>query len=84
MNFLHHIVTETEREEIRKKAKAILDDFSEKLLRVDKKISESLIEREECARQEGEKCEDNFSRKIMFENAPNKNSDFIIAERKKW
>ena len=31
----------------------------------------------------GEKCDQEF-RKIMFENAPEKNKDFIIAEKKRW
>ena len=31
----------------------------------------------------GKKCDEEF-RKIMFENAPIKNKDFIIGERKSW
>ncbi|MGD9276001.1 MAG: hypothetical protein PVJ67_02415 [Candidatus Pacearchaeota archaeon] len=84
MDFLHHKVTDEEREEIRKKSKEILDDFSEKLEKVDREISDSLIEREDCERKEGEKCDESFSREVMFLNAPKKTSDFIIAERKKW
>ena len=43
-------------------------------------------EREE--REENAKAEvndsDKIDKKIMFDNAPNKNDDFIIAERKGW
>ncbi len=85
MDFLFHKVSEEEKKEIQKQAKGILDDFREKLSGVDKEIKEALIERGEGARKEGEgECDSNFSREIFFENAPNKNKDFIIAEKKKW
>lgn len=83
MDFLWHEVSEKERDEIRKKAKSILDDFSGKLSKV-KDVEESLIERKECERQEGEEGDDSFSREIMFENAPKKNKDFIIGEEGGW
>ena len=84
-DFLFHKVSEKEKQEIKKQAKSIMDSFSKKLSRVDKKISESLIERDEGEREEGggQICDNEF-RKIMFENAPNKNKDFIIAEKKGW
>ncbi|MAG79117.1 hypothetical protein CMI40_01955 [Candidatus Pacearchaeota archaeon] len=85
MDFLWHEVSEKEKKEIKEEAKSIMDSFSEKLSKIDKKISESLIEREEYEREEGESNErDSKFKKIMFENAPNKNKDFIIAEKKKW
>jgi|TARA_Y100000310_G_scaffold255183_1_gene262470 Asp-tRNA(Asn)/Glu-tRNA(Gln) amidotransferase C subunit len=85
MDFLWHEVSEKEKKEIKEEAKSIMDSFSEKLSKIDKKISESLIEREEYEREEGESNErDSEFKKIMFENAPNKNKDFIIAEKKKW
>ena len=83
-DFLWRTVSEKEKQEIKKQAKAIMSDFSKKLSKIDKKMEESLIERAEGERQEGGKCDENFSRKIMFENAPEKNKDFIIAERKSW
>ena len=85
-DFLFHKVSEKEREDIKKQAKAIMDSFSKKLEKVADKIKkEPLIERGECERVEREgRCDDNFSRKIMFENALNKNDDFIIAEKKEW
>ena len=60
-----------------------MDLFSRKLARVDKKISEPLIERDESEREEGGKsCEGD--RKIMFDNAPEKSGDFIVGEKKRW
>ena len=81
-DFLWHEVFEKEREEIRKQAKAIMDSFSKKLSKVGE-LKESFIERKECERLEG-RPKPEIDRKIMFENAPNKNDDFIIAEKKKW
>ena len=83
-NFLFHEVSENEREEIRKQAKKIIDDFSDKLSKVGKEMGEPLIERDSCEREEGNRdCED-IDRNIMFENAPEKNEDFILGERRKW
>ena len=85
MDFLFHEVSEKEREEIKKQAKDIMDKFSEKLSKIDKKIPEPLIEREEFERIEEEGKESNYDfRKRLFENAPKKNKDFILTEKKKW
>lgn len=84
-NFLFHEVSEKEREEIKKQAKAIMDSFSSKLSRVDKEMKEFEIERKKCEREEGHKNECcKIDREVMFANAPKKNSDFIIAERGEW
>ena len=75
---------EAKREEIRKQAKGILDSFAHSLEKV--KIKGEVLKkevggfREENNGQEGDK---DF-RGRMFENAPVKNEDFIIAEKKKW
>ncbi|MFC1682324.1 hypothetical protein ACFL0X_01775 [Nanoarchaeota archaeon] len=94
-DFLFHEVSEKEREQIKKQAKQIMDDFSSKLSKIGK-VKEPLIERDLCMRDESEGTQCDFSREIMFENAPNtlypkghekgtsKNKDFIIAEKKKW
>lgn len=83
MDLLWHEVSEKEKEEIKKKAKGIMDDFSKKLSKV-KDVEDALIEREECERQEGQEGDKSFSREIMFENAPKKNKDFIIGEEGGW
>jgi Asp-tRNA(Asn)/Glu-tRNA(Gln) amidotransferase C subunit len=86
MDFLFHNLSEKEKEEIKKQVDSILSSFSKKLSEIEKGSKESegnFIEREECERTEGGKPAE-LSKEIMFENAPDKNSDFIIAERKKW
>ncbi len=71
-------------------AKEIMDKFSQALNKVKQKIEESYIEREEDRRQERqekdyEKYEkDQEFKQIMFKNAPKKEDDYIIAEKKKW
>jgi Asp-tRNA(Asn)/Glu-tRNA(Gln) amidotransferase C subunit len=84
MDFLFHKLSEKEKEEIRKQVDSILDSFSTKLSKIDKKIEESFIERKEFERKEGLQKDSSFSREIMFKNAPEKNKDFIMAEKKKW
>ena len=82
-DFLWHKVSEKEKEDIKKQAKGIMDSFSKKLSKL-KDIPEPVIEREECERTEGNvKCQE-IDREIMFANAPKKNKDFIIAEKKTW
>lgn len=77
-------INEQKREKIKEEVKRILDNFSKALEKVKFK------ERKEKKgvggfREEGEgmKSDLNF-RKRMFENAPNKSEDFVIAEKKKW
>ena len=85
MDFLWHSVSEQEKKDIQKQAKKIMDSFSKKLSDLDKKAEEPVIERGEGMReeQEGKECDETF-REILFKNAPNKNDDFIKAEKKKW
>jgi len=84
MDFLFHKLSEKEKEEIRKQVDTILNSFSAKLSKIDGKIEENLIERKEFERKEGQEQDKSFSREIMFKNSPEKNKDFIIAEKKKW
>jgi Asp-tRNA(Asn)/Glu-tRNA(Gln) amidotransferase C subunit len=100
MDFLFHKLSEKDKEDIKKQVDDILKSFSVKLSKIDGKIGESFIERDKFERTEGGKQEDGnhqrvlhnscnptgscFSRELMFKNAPDKNRDFIIAERKKW
>ena len=70
-------------EAIRREAKAILDKFSKSLKNV--KADESHIVRDSDRRDEGEGVDgDSEFREVMFENAPHKKGDFMIAEKKKW
>jgi len=83
-DFLWHKVSEKEKESIKEQAKSIMDSFSKKLSSIKAGAEEPIIEREECERIEGEGRGLDMDKKIMFENAPKKNKDFIIAEKKSW
>lgn len=77
-------VDEKKIKEIQEESKKLLDKFSKALASV--KSEESNVIRDEDRRQEGDGdkvCSNEF-REIMFENAPQKNKDFIIAEKKSW
>jgi len=84
MDFLFHNLSEKEREEIKKQVDSILDSFSAKLSKIGGKVEESFIERKEFERKEGLQGDSSFSREVMFKNAPEKNKEFVIAEKKKW
>lgn len=84
MDFLFHKLSEKEKEEIKKQVDSILNSFSAKLSKIDGKAGESFIERKEFERKESMQRDSSFSREKMFKNAPEKNKDFIIAEKKKW
>ena len=74
---------EKKRAAIKREAKQILDKFSKALASV--KASDSNVERDSDRREEGKgvDCDSDF-REIMFDNAPKRNKDFIIAEKKQW
>lgn len=77
-------INETQREKIRKEAKQIIDNFASALEKVKIKPKKEKNGvggfREE---KSGKKADSDF-RRIMFENAPNKSGDSIIAEKKSW
>ena len=79
-------VEEKKKEQIKRQAKEILDKFS-KALSCIPNVKESNVVRDEDRREErrgeGKECDSDF-RQLMFKNAPRKNKDFIIAEKKKW
>jgi len=85
MELLFHNLSEKDKEDIKKQVNSILNTFSKKLATLKEDSGEQFIEREKCIREE-EKEENpaELSKKIMFENAPNKNENSIIAETKKW
>ena len=74
-----------EAEKIKEEARKLLEKFSRALEGVKADKEEWNVERESDRRREkeGKKCDNDF-RKILFENAPQKDSDFIIAEKKTW
>jgi hypothetical protein len=77
-------INEAKRDAIRKEAKGILNKFAKTLEKVKLK---GKIGKQEVGgfRIEGEgKVADARFREIMFKNAPNKNDNSIIAEKKSW
>lgn len=80
------MMDEKRKEEIRLEAKKILDNFGKTLESVKFKQKEVKVELSGF-REEGsgnENVGDRDFRERMFENAPNKDKDSIIAEKKKW
>ena len=78
-------VSEGEKKQIEEKAKKIMLDFGKTLEKLPK-VKEAVVERESFMRDESkEKCGSDLDfRKIMFDNAPNKEGDCIVAEKGKW
>mgnify|MGYP001596539646 CR=1 FL=1 len=70
--------------QLEEETKKLLDKFSKALASV-KSSEEWNVERESDRRKDGEgvDCDKDF-RKIMFENAPQHDDEFIIAEKKTW
>ncbi len=100
VDFLFHKISSEEKEKIKEEAKEIMDTFSKKLLLIkDIKLEDSQddkdFEREELSLEKDRNEERNkigendsekneFSKEIMFENAPKKNKRFIIGDKKRW
>jgi Asp-tRNA(Asn)/Glu-tRNA(Gln) amidotransferase C subunit len=84
-DFLYHKLSEEEKDRVKREAKKMLDSFSDKISKINVPEEEPSIRRNDFEREEknGEECDLSF-KKIMFENAPNKSNDFIIAETKRW
>jgi hypothetical protein len=83
MAYTWHTVTEQEKEEIRKDAKKLLDEFSSKLDKI--KTSEPKLDSKENLRTEGTgwKTDKDFQ-ELMLDNAPMVEDGFIIAEKGGW
>ncbi|MEK6899233.1 MAG: hypothetical protein AABW79_04010 [Nanoarchaeota archaeon] len=76
------MLSEQRREEIRKEAHEILERFGKSL--GESKIVHDQVEVDSTRIEgKGDKCDSKF-KEIMFDNAPNKNEDFIIAEKASW
>lgn len=69
---------------IEKEAKEILDSFAKALEKVKTKDEDFYVERDLSEREEGfgDSCE-GFKSKLLG-NAPDKNDDFIVAEKGAW
>jgi hypothetical protein len=75
---------EKRKAEIRKEAKKILDEFGKAIEKVD--VAKKDLKKEVGGfRKEGKgKKADAAFRQRMFENAPAKEGDYVLAEKKNW
>ena len=69
-------------EEIRKQAKALMDEFAAALRKVDSAHIKIGIRREENMRVASPMAPDTYFRDAMLKNAPRKKDGYIVAERK--
>ena len=78
------MIDDIQKEQIRQEAKRILDEFALSLEKVSTK-KEKIKKATGGYRKEGpgQKIDPEFRRNI-FNNAQNKEGDYIIAEKKKW
>lgn len=76
------MLSEQRKSEIRKEAHEILERFGKSLGEARVDVEESKLDSTRVEGK-GDKCDSNF-RERMFDNAPNKNEDFIIAEKASW
>lgn len=82
MDFLWHKVSEKEKEDIKKQAKDILDNFSKTLGKTE--LGDGKVERIDSVRKETKAGCDKDFRKRFLENAPSKHDDWIKAEKGAW
>mgnify|MGYP006291550991 CR=1 FL=1 len=89
--FKFHKITEKEKKEIEKEAKDIINSFSKKLESIKKLPEQGLVERKVFQRKEKSQKDNkkenrkkkDFKKRIL-ENAPRKNKNYILSEKKKW
>ena len=84
MDFLWHRVSEKEKDEIKKQAKEIMDSFEKELKKAESTKVELVVKRKNQLRDEIKTENDPNFRERFFDNAPNKDGDFIKAEKGKW
>jgi len=82
MDFLWHKVSEKEKEEIKKQAKEIIDNFSKHIGKIE--LGESKVLRKDQTRKETKASSEKDFRNRFFDNAPNKEGDLIKAEKGHW
>ena len=82
-NFTWHEVSESEKEEIKRDSKKLLDEFSSKIQKI--KVSEKHFEKDSGMREEGTPWDsDSNFKELMFQNAPFVDDDCIVAEKGAW
>ena len=71
-------------EKIKKQAKKLMDEFAKALDKAGYVYGGYMPEPEEAVRKAAGSKSDGHFRERMLKNAPKKDSDHIIAERKSW
>ncbi len=71
-------------EKIKRQAKAIMDEFIKALDKVGQVSGEAGLERDEFERSGKAGKSDAEFRERMLKNAPRKEGNFIVAEKKSW
>lgn len=77
-------INEQEKREIEGEAKKILDKFGKTLEKIKFKEKKGKGKTGGFRKEEEGAQSDSEFRRGVFENAPNKEGDFIIGEKKKW
>ncbi len=73
-----------DQEKIRKQAKAVMDEFIKALDKVGEISGKVGLEREQTTREPTKSKPNKDFRERMLKNAPKKDGDSIIAEKKSW
>ncbi len=85
-SYLWRKVGDKEKEEIKKQAKKIMDDFASALekVKVEAKEKEFALERPEQMREEKSAREKKEFRKRFLKQVPKKEDDWLLAEKGEW
>ena len=77
------MVSETQKEAIRKEARVILDNFAKALGKAPSPKDYVRTSSEQRAEGQGMECDNDFRARLL-DNAPNKTGDCIVSEKGKW
>jgi len=77
------VLNDKQKEELKVEAKSLLSSFAKSLEKVKFEISSQKNDHSGYRDKSSIKSDSNF-KKLMFDNAPKSNNNYIIAERKKW
>jgi len=73
-----------DKNKIKKQVEKVMHDFIKELNKAEGVKKDFGIENDKSMRDKKNKDEDKDFRELMFENAPKKNEDFILMEKKHW
>jgi hypothetical protein len=73
-----------DKNKIKKQVEKVMDNFIKELNKAEGIKKDFGIENDKSMRDKTKKEEDKDFRKLMFENAPKRNEDFILMGKKHW